>query len=68
LPSFLGREHSDRRYAPSEHRLRERSPESMDLKPGDCGGKVALSKQGFIDWPTDASGMRRQLSSSGNSA
>jgi hypothetical protein len=26
-PSFRGREHSDRRYAPSEHRLRERSPE-----------------------------------------
>jgi hypothetical protein len=29
LPSFRGREHSDRRYAPSEHRLRERSPESI---------------------------------------
>jgi hypothetical protein len=29
LPSFRGREHSDRRYAPSEDRLRERSPESI---------------------------------------
>jgi hypothetical protein len=31
--SFRGREHSDRRYAPSEHRLRERSPESITTAP-----------------------------------
>ena len=30
-PSFRGRKHSDRRYAPSEHGLRERSPESRGL-------------------------------------
>src|ERR1700694_5516808 len=29
LTSFGGREHSDRRYAPSEHMLRERRPESI---------------------------------------
>jgi hypothetical protein len=28
-PVIPGREHSDRRFAPSEHRLRERSPESI---------------------------------------
>jgi hypothetical protein len=26
----------------------------------------SLAKQGFIDWPTDASGMRRQLSPAGD--
>src|ERR1700738_53029 len=35
-PSFRGREHSDRRYAPSEHRRRERSPESITTGPCSC--------------------------------
>ena len=38
--SFRGREHSDRRYVPSEHRLRERSPQSITTGHADCDERV----------------------------
>jgi len=45
--SFRGREHSDRRYAPSEHKLRERSPESITTDRPVASGERATAGWGY---------------------
>jgi hypothetical protein len=54
---------------PREHPLARRTPAHAPDAPGAPGlpgrreiERSATAKQGFIDCPTDASGMRRQLS------
>ena len=49
LPSFRGREHSDRRYAPSEHRLRERSPESISKGLAVAMARAFSAPPGVMD-------------------
>src|SRR5258708_19006445 len=64
--SFRGREHSDRRYAPSEHRLRERSPESMTTGHADCDERVIACivwGYGFrARWQVGTADLRRRRS------
>ena len=45
--SFRGREHSDRRHAPSEHKLRERSPESITTARPVATGERATAGWGY---------------------
>src|ERR1700730_14617977 len=49
LTSFRGREHSDRRFAPSEHRLRERRPESITTGLPVCDAAHAPHPPGVMD-------------------
>jgi len=47
IPSFRGRQHWDRCYAPSEHRLHERSPESITTGPAVATRRIHHAPWGY---------------------